>query len=129
VGFDWDPGKARTTRRTRRVTFEEAGSVTADPAALVEEDLAHSDAEDRLAGGPDLAGYASPRAALRDALDRIRAGPERYRGTLVVLARTTTARSAPIVSGRFVEGFALGALEAEPIRLITGPAWLPESPE
>jgi uncharacterized DUF497 family protein len=36
VGFDWDPGKARTTRRTRRAVFEEAGSVTADPAALVE---------------------------------------------------------------------------------------------
>jgi hypothetical protein len=70
----------------------------------------------------DLAAFGTAREALRDALDRIRGSAHGDASMLAVLVRTTTGRTTTIVSGRQVEGFASGALEAEPIRLITGPA-------
>jgi hypothetical protein len=79
-------------------------------------------------GRGDLVAYPTPREALHDALDRIRSDRGRYGSSLAVVARTTGGHTATVVSDRAVEGFAVGAIEAEPIRLISGPAILPEEP-
>ena len=46
--FDWDLDKARENARKHGVTFEEAATTFADDDALIEDDLTHSTAEDRL---------------------------------------------------------------------------------
>jgi uncharacterized DUF497 family protein len=46
--FEWDLDKARENVRKHGVTFEEAATVFADDIALIEDDLEHSEAEDRF---------------------------------------------------------------------------------
>jgi uncharacterized protein len=46
--FDWDLGKARDNERKHGVTFEEAATVFADYDAVIDDDLEHSDHEDRF---------------------------------------------------------------------------------
>lgn len=71
--------------------------------------------------------FVDVRVALKFALDEIRL--RRWRtDSLLIEVRTTTGRSAPVVFGRPVEGVAAGALEAEPIRSMSGPKWLPPEP-
>jgi len=48
VNFEWDPAKARTNRRKRRVTFEEAATVYGDVLALTYPDPDHSFSEQRF---------------------------------------------------------------------------------
>ena len=45
--FEWDHPKARSNLRKHGVSFEEASTVFADPAALTIDDPLHSDEEDR----------------------------------------------------------------------------------
>jgi uncharacterized protein len=47
-GFDWSPAKARLNARKHGVTFDEAQTVFADDDALLVEDAAHSDGEQRF---------------------------------------------------------------------------------
>lgn len=70
--------------------------------------------------GPSL---PDVREALYEALAIIGAGrhPDRIR----IEARTVTGRSVEVVSGYFVIGMAIGALEDPPITVIEGPAVLP----
>lgn len=46
--FDWDLRKARENERKHGITFEEAATVSADYDALIDDDLEHSDKEDRF---------------------------------------------------------------------------------
>lgn len=46
--FEWDLEKARANARKHGVTFEEAATVFGDDDALIEDDLGHSDEEDRF---------------------------------------------------------------------------------
>jgi uncharacterized protein len=46
--FEWDLNKAHENIRKHGVSFEEAATVFADDDALIEDDLEHSDDEDRL---------------------------------------------------------------------------------
>jgi uncharacterized protein len=46
--FDWDLEKARENERKHGVTFEEAATVFGDDDAIIEDDLDHSDREDRF---------------------------------------------------------------------------------
>jgi uncharacterized DUF497 family protein len=46
--FEWDLDKARENVRKHGVSFEEAATVFADDDALLDDDPAHSVAEDRL---------------------------------------------------------------------------------
>ena len=46
--FEWDLDKARENVRKHGVTFEEAATVFGDDIAIIEDDLEHSEAEDRL---------------------------------------------------------------------------------
>ena len=70
--------------------------------------------------GPSL---PDVREALYEALATIGAGrhPDRIR----IEARTVTGRSVEVVSGYFVIGMAIGALEDPPITVIDGPVELP----
>jgi hypothetical protein len=45
--FEWDLAKARANVEKHGVSFEEAATVFADDGALIEDDLHHSDTEDR----------------------------------------------------------------------------------
>ncbi len=45
--FDWDPGKASANLRKHGISFEDAETVFADEDALLLDDPAHSDDEDR----------------------------------------------------------------------------------
>jgi hypothetical protein len=75
----------------------------------------------------EIGRFNDVRSALRLALDAIRRGMWRQ-DSLCVDCRTRTGRYAPIVFGRPVEGVATGALEASPIRSLSGPKWLPSEP-
>jgi len=46
--FQWDPTKAATNLRKHRVSFDEAATVFDDPQWYFEEDIGHSDREDRF---------------------------------------------------------------------------------
>ena len=46
--FDWDLEKARENERKHGVSFEEAATVFGDDDAIIEDDLDHSDREDRF---------------------------------------------------------------------------------
>jgi uncharacterized DUF497 family protein len=46
--FEWDLDKARDNVRKHGVTFEEAATVFGDDDASIEDDLEHSEAEDRF---------------------------------------------------------------------------------
>lgn len=46
--FDWDLDKARENERKHGITFEEAATVFADFDAIIDDDLEHSDEEDRF---------------------------------------------------------------------------------
>jgi len=46
--FEWDLHKARENVRKHGVSFEEAATVFADHDAFLEDDLDHSDVEDRF---------------------------------------------------------------------------------
>lgn len=46
--FEWDLGKARENARKHGVTFEEAATVFGDDDALIEDDVEHSNSEDRF---------------------------------------------------------------------------------
>jgi uncharacterized DUF497 family protein len=46
--FQWDPNKAATNIRKHRVSFDEAATVFDDPQWHFEEDIGHSDREDRF---------------------------------------------------------------------------------
>jgi uncharacterized DUF497 family protein len=45
--FEWDGAKARSNKKKHGVSFEEAGSVFADPLARIFDDEDHSDNERR----------------------------------------------------------------------------------
>ncbi len=45
--FDWEPVKAETNIRKHGVSFDEASSSVLDPWAIIIEDEAHSQSEDR----------------------------------------------------------------------------------
>ncbi len=45
--FEWDEDKAASNRRKHRVTFEQAATVFADPLAVIFDDEAHSEGEQR----------------------------------------------------------------------------------
>ena len=75
----------------------------------------------------EIGRFDDVRAALRLALDEVRFKPWR-RESLCIDVRTRTGRSAPVVFGRPVEGVASGALEAKPIRSLSGPKWHPPYP-
>ncbi len=45
--FDWDEGKAASNEKKHCVTFEEAASVFADPFAVIFDDEARSEEEQR----------------------------------------------------------------------------------
>ena len=72
----------------------------------------------------EIGRFDEVRGALRLALDVIRRGSWR-RDSLSIDCRTKTGRFAPVVFGRPVEGVAAGALEAKPIRSLSGPKYLP----
>ena len=46
--FEWDDLKALDNHRRHGVMFEEAATVFGDDDALIEDDVTHSDAEDRF---------------------------------------------------------------------------------
>jgi uncharacterized DUF497 family protein len=46
--FEWDLEKATANRRKHGVGFEEAASVFADDDAVINDDVAHADEEDRF---------------------------------------------------------------------------------
>ncbi|HYO78633.1 MAG TPA: BrnT family toxin [Thermoanaerobaculia bacterium] len=46
--FEWDLNKARENVRKHGISFEEAASVFADDDAMIEDDIEHSDEEDRF---------------------------------------------------------------------------------
>jgi uncharacterized protein len=46
--FEWDEAKARENLRKHGVSFEEAATVFGDDDALIEDDVHHSEDEDRL---------------------------------------------------------------------------------
>jgi len=46
--FEWDLDKARDNVRKHGVAFEEAATVFGDDDAVIEDDLEHSEAEDRF---------------------------------------------------------------------------------
>ena len=48
VHFEWDPAKARANLRKHGVSFEEAQTAFADEFALLLENAAHSENEDRF---------------------------------------------------------------------------------
>ena len=75
----------------------------------------------------EIGRFDDVRAALRLALDVIRQKPWR-RESLCIDCRTRTGRIVPVVFGRPVEGVASGALEATPIRSLSGPRYLPPEP-
>jgi uncharacterized DUF497 family protein len=47
LAFEWDESKATANKRKHGVTFEEDGTVFADPLSLTIEDPVHSDDEER----------------------------------------------------------------------------------
>jgi hypothetical protein len=74
----------------------------------------------------DLRSFSTVRAALRSA----RSLTERRRSpveaaSLRIECRTPSGRVVPVVSGPPILGMARGALDAEPITAISGPAYLP----
>jgi hypothetical protein len=75
----------------------------------------------------EIGRFDEVREALRLALDEIRLKWWRL-DSLCIDCRTKTGRFAPVVFGRPVEGVACGALEAKPIRTLSGPKWLPREP-
>lgn len=100
--------------------------------------LLHRDGYDPTVDGPpsfvvtdmregEIGRFDDVRGALRLALDEIRQRPWR-RDSLCIDCRTRTGRFAPVVFGQPVEGVASGALEAKPIRSLSGPKWLPPYP-
>jgi uncharacterized DUF497 family protein len=46
--FEWDLDKARENARKHGVTFEEAATVFGDGEAMIEDDVGHSNREDRF---------------------------------------------------------------------------------
>ncbi|HEX8618586.1 MAG TPA: BrnT family toxin [Thermoanaerobaculia bacterium] len=46
--FEWDLAKARENVRKHGISFEEAASVFGDDDAIIEDDVEHSDDEDRF---------------------------------------------------------------------------------
>jgi len=75
----------------------------------------------------EIGRFDDVRSALRLALDEIRSKRWR-RESLSIDCRTRTGRFAPVVFGLPVEGVASGALEATPIRSLSGPKYLPPEP-
>jgi hypothetical protein len=69
----------------------------------------------------ELARFDALRDALRFALTAIEGKQHRHRESLAIDCRTKSGRIAPVVWGRPVVGMARGALEAEPIRVLTAP--------
>ena len=47
LSFEWDRDKARKNKSKHGVAFEEAASVFQDPLAVIFDDLAHSEEEQR----------------------------------------------------------------------------------
>ena len=45
--FEWDPAKARRNLRTHGVSFEEAASVVENESSIAQEDVEHSEYEER----------------------------------------------------------------------------------
>jgi uncharacterized protein len=48
VEFEWDRAKAKRNLREHGVSFEEAESVIENPASYVEDDIRHSENEERI---------------------------------------------------------------------------------
>jgi hypothetical protein len=70
--FEWDPAKARANLSKHRVSFNEAGTVFADPLSLTFRDPDHSTDEERyIIIGESLAGRTLV-VAYTDGGDRIR---------------------------------------------------------
>jgi len=46
--FEWDLQKARENEQKHGITFEEAATVFGDDDAVIEDDIGHSDHEDRF---------------------------------------------------------------------------------
>jgi hypothetical protein len=78
-------------------------------------------------GEGEIGRFNDVRGALKLSLDEIRRQPW-WRDSLCIDSRTRTGRTAPVLLGRLVEGVATGALEAMPMRSLSGPRYLPPYP-